>query len=295
MLDKKEDAGMLNEPIKHHHHHGRPMPPRDHRFNIPSRDNGHFNKHEPSKGYCNDGHNYFGNRGYNILGNTFIEPPIHEEVAKRPPIIREEIPTLINIETNLVLSLKMRLYRVREEDDQELTLELGKKYTVKYITECGVNCITGVLKTIDPTIPQEDLSYICNGMPTGYGFFLIFDCSTEGNSAVHKIYVAAIRDICEYVEPTEDEEPENPDTGDTEENPDDNTDDTENPTETPEEGGDNTDEPVETPEDNTDNNTEVEDDGSTGETTPDDSTEEVPEDTENPTETEEESTEEPVE
>lgn len=127
--------------------------------------------------------------------------------ATIPPINRDDIPNIINIETTLKLSLELTLYGVTEKDDKKVTLETGKCYTVKYITECGLQVITGILTIIDSNIPLTPLRYVGEYnneyVDTCY---IGLDCSTVGKSDRRKIFISSIRDIKEYIEekPSED-------------------------------------------------------------------------------------------
>ena len=104
-------------------------------------------------------------------------------------------------------SLELTLYGVTEKDDKKVILETGKCYTVKYITECGLQVITGILTIIDSNIPLTPLRYVGEYnneyVDTCY---IGLDCSTVGKSDRRKIFISSIRDIEEYIEekPSED-------------------------------------------------------------------------------------------
>lgn len=102
---------------------------------------------------------------------------------------------LINIETIRFSSLRIKLYAMKEEDDVDIVLELGKRYSVTYLTEGGLAVTTGILKVIDSTIPDTCVRYVGNYNETVATAWIGIDASTVGNSNKLKIYVASIRGI----------------------------------------------------------------------------------------------------
>lgn len=192
-----------------HNHHDKPMAPRPPfygQFNVP---------YGPKLPICGCCHNH---------GKPNKLPPIKrpehpESYYTNPPYIPSalkcncEIPdrfpvsNIINVESQLVIALKITLYGVTKEDDKTILLEYGKKYNIAYLTETGVKSITGVLRYIDSRIPTDCLRYIGeNNEVTDYAYIII-DGSTEGDSNIIKIFIRSLRDI-EEVKP---EEPSNPD------------------------------------------------------------------------------------
>lgn len=192
-----------------HNHNDKPMAPRPPfygQFNVP------YGPKPPICGCC---HNH---------GKPNKLPPIKrpehpESYYTNPPYIPSalkcncEIPdrfpvsNIINVESQLVIALKITLYGVTKEDDKTVLLEYGKKYNIAYLTETGVKSITGVLRYIDSRIPTDCLRYIGeNNEVTDYAYIII-DGSTEGDSNIVKIFIRSLRDI-EEVKP---EEPSNPD------------------------------------------------------------------------------------
>ena len=129
-----------------------------------------------------------------------------EYVADNPTsesneIIRSQSANkIINIETQLIKSLKLTLYAMTEEEDTTLLLEIGKKYAITYITEVGLRVATGVLKVIDTTIPDTCQRYIGEINESTITAWIGLDCSTAGNASKKKIYIASIRAIEEVPE-----------------------------------------------------------------------------------------------
>ena len=91
-----------------------------------------------------------------------IKRPDHDDkYYEHPPYIpsaqgcnckipdRMPVSNIINVESQLLITLKITLYGVREEDDKTIILENGKEYIITYITEDGVRQITGILRYID--------------------------------------------------------------------------------------------------------------------------------------------------
>lgn len=117
------------------------------------------------------------------------------------PVLRSaKANSIINVETVLVRSLRVKLYSVKEEDDIDITLELGRKYSIAYITENGMKVANGILKIIDSSIPDTCTRYIGEFNSNVVTAYIGLDCSTEGNSDKRKIYIAAIRDIKDITE-----------------------------------------------------------------------------------------------
>ena len=107
---------------------------------------------------------------------------------------------IINIETVAIHSLRIKLYGATEEDDTDLTLELGKKYDIMYVTEGGLTVARGILKVIDSAIPDTCTRYIGEFNSLVNSAYIGMDCSTEGNSDKRKIYIASIRAIQEVID-----------------------------------------------------------------------------------------------
>ena len=103
--------------------------------------------------------------------------------------------SILNIETLAMRSLRIKLYAMKEEDDTDILLELGKGYSITYITEGGLKVATGVLKIIDTTIPDTCTRYIGEFNETVATAWIGMDCSVVGKSDKRKIFVASIRAI----------------------------------------------------------------------------------------------------
>lgn len=151
-----------------------------------------------------------------VLRPTMICHCCNDDYVKPEPPKRMEIPSVVNIETKLIVSVKVTLYSVREEDDVTLILSEGKKYKILYVTKDGVFERTGILKVIDTNIPIREYQYIGNTDAIAQDAYLILDSSTVGNAEVHKIFINTIRSITEIVdeveeEPSKDTEPKDED------------------------------------------------------------------------------------
>ena len=111
-------------------------------------------------------------------------------------IARAPVATnIINIETLVLKSLRIKLYAIKEEDDIDILLELGKGYSITYITEEGMKVATGVLKIIDNSIPDTCTRFIGEFNNTVATAWIGLDCSTAGKSDKRKIFIASIRGI----------------------------------------------------------------------------------------------------
>ena len=127
-------------------------------------------------------------------GSVYL--PDQSTANPNDPIIRsDKISNIINIETISFRTLRIKLYAVREEDDTDMVLELGKGYSITYITEAGLKVATGILKIIDSNIPDKCTRYIGEFNETVTTAWIGLDCSVVGKSDKRKIYVASIRAI----------------------------------------------------------------------------------------------------
>ena len=127
-------------------------------------------------------------------GSVYL--PDQSTANPNDPIIRsDKISNIINIETISFRTLRIKLYAVREEDDTDMVLELGKGYSITYITETGLKVATGILKIIDSNIPDKCTRYIGEFNETVTTAWIGLDCSVVGKSDKRKIYVASIRAI----------------------------------------------------------------------------------------------------
>ena len=117
------------------------------------------------------------------------------------PITRSEtMHKVINIETLAFRSLRIKLYAMKEEDDTDIILEIGKQYAVTYMSEGGLKIANGILKIIDQSIPDECVRYVGQFNETVATAWIGMDCSTAGKSDKRKIFIASIRAIEEIPE-----------------------------------------------------------------------------------------------
>lgn len=132
----------------------------------------------------------------------YTHPPIIPSANDCNCTIPDRFPVsnIINVESQLLITLKVTLYGVREEDDVTVILEKGKQYTFTYITEQGVRQITGYLKYIDTNIPTDCIRYIGESNEVTDQSYIIVDASTTGNSDIVKIFIRSLRGIKEYHE-----------------------------------------------------------------------------------------------
>jgi hypothetical protein len=127
-------------------------------------------------------------------------------------IIRGKVPSIVNIETMMVKTLRVYLYGVTELDDQMFTLEVGKRYAITYLSEQGCRVADGYLRYLDTSIPEDCTKYIGDYSSTAAQAFIGMDCSSKGVSDKRKIYIASIRGIevldddDDYTAPAEDDD-----------------------------------------------------------------------------------------
>ena len=189
-----------------HNHHDKPMTPRPPFF-------GQIHEpYGPKPPICDCCHNH---------GKPEKLPPIKrpehpDDYYVNPPYIpsavecnckipdRYPVSNIINVESQLLITLKITLYGVKEEDDKTVILENGKKYNITYLTESGVKNITGILRYIDTTIPTDCIRYIGEYNEVADFAYIIVDGSTEGNSNIVKIFIRSLRSIDEIKDTTDD-------------------------------------------------------------------------------------------
>ena len=147
----------------------------------------------PPRRFLSDMLWFYDDGSYYILDNKPCDPS--------SPVIRSaRVAGIVNIETVLCRSLRIKLYGIKEEDDVDLTMELGKAYAVTYITEGGLKVAKGILKVIDTSIPDTCVRYIGEFNETTITSWIGLDCSTTGNSDKRKIFIASIRAIEEVLD-----------------------------------------------------------------------------------------------
>lgn len=160
-----------------------------------------------------------------------IKRPDHDDkYYEHPPYIpsaqgcnckipdRMPVSNIINVESQLLITLKITLYGVKEEDDKTIILENGKEYIFTYITEDGVRQITGILRYIDYNIPTECVRYIGEYNTVTDQSYIIVDGSTVGYSNIVKIFIRSLRDIIE-VKKDDNKDPDDTNKGDNPSNP----------------------------------------------------------------------------
>lgn len=142
-------------------------------------------------------------------GSQYVGTDIYGD--PNDPVVRsKKVSNIINIETIAFRTLRIKLYAVNEEDDVDVTLEIGKEYAVTYMSEGGLKVVKGILKYIDTSIPDSCQRYVGNFNESVVTAWIGLDCSVTGKSDKRKIFIASIRGIEEvpydedYVLPTVD-------------------------------------------------------------------------------------------
>ena len=170
-----------------------------------------------------------------MYGNTFFEMEMpyynstrHHHDFRKPPMRNFPLPTyddgseyledstdgvvnigiarpdpkymILDIETEIIKKVRVRLYGAKEEDDKEVILEIGKRYAITYMTQYGIKTLDGYLRYIDNSIPDECTRYIGSYSNTTSQAFIGMDCSTKGISDKRKIYIDCIRGIEELAD-----------------------------------------------------------------------------------------------
>lgn len=117
----------------------------------------------------------------------------------------EEVGNIIRVESIIIESLLVKLYSCVANKDVFVKMELGTKYSIKWIDVDGVNSCTGML--VDFKASQHSTIY----QPTNAdGYYIVMDCSEVGKSDIKKILISSIRDIIEVVPEPDPVEPEEP-------------------------------------------------------------------------------------
>lgn len=153
----------------------------------------------------------------------------------------EEVGNIIQVESKIIESLLVKLYSCVANRDKFVKMELGIKYSIKYIDIDGVNSCTGML--VDFKASQHSTIY----QPVNSdGYYIVMDCSEVGKSDIKKILISSIRDIIEVIPEPDPVEPEEPSTGEDETtdiptNPDESTVESETPAESKETNTEETD------------------------------------------------------
>lgn len=152
----------------------------------------------PNREFIDDGSQYISDNSSSTAGEAIMRSTTANAI--------------VNIETRLINSLEITLYRMKEEDDTNLVLEIGKMYSVVYMTEGGLKVAKGILRLIDTTIPDECQRYIGEFNESVITAWIGLDCSTVGKSDKRKIYIASIRGLEEVPEDDSDYQPPEIDT-----------------------------------------------------------------------------------
>lgn len=120
-------------------------------------------------------------------------------------IIRSNfINNIINIESKVNKILNIKLYGVTKDLDTSINLYDGNKYCISYITEHGLETVTGIFKGVSTNTPDECTRYIGNFDVSSSAAYIALDCSTEGNSDKRLIYISSIRYINEILDDSSD-------------------------------------------------------------------------------------------
>jgi hypothetical protein len=114
--------------------------------------------------------------------------------------------SIVNIETQLITMLKVTLYNIDRTKDYSVTMEIGKRYAVGYITENGMKYADGYLRVISNGIPDDCVKYIGNYTKEASQAYIGLDCSKKGVSERKLIYIHTIRSL-EFLEDDADYEP----------------------------------------------------------------------------------------
>lgn len=115
------------------------------------------------------------------------------------------ITSLVNIQSSIDKVLTIKLYAQNKYDDKVVKLRIGNKYCISYVTERGIERVTGVLRDISSNIPDECTKYIGNYTSVSTAAYIGIDCSSEGKSDKRLIYIASIRYIEEIFDNPTDE------------------------------------------------------------------------------------------
>lgn len=152
--------------------------------------------HHYSGCHAHGHHHHFVARVVPIFARPHLFDPTKTECECNRPILRDEqVGNIIKVESKIVQSLSLKLYSCIADNDVEVKIEIGNKYQIKYITELGVINCTGIVKDLKAAQLSETDQYT-----NANGYYLVVDCSTEGQSMVHNILISSIRDIIEVVD-----------------------------------------------------------------------------------------------
>ena len=114
------------------------------------------------------------------------------------------INNFINIETYIDRILTITLYATTKDKDEIVKMKIGNKYCITYLTENGLQTVTGVFKEVSENVPDECLRYIGNFNSVTSAAYICLDCSSVGSSDKRLIYIASIRYIKEIFDENDD-------------------------------------------------------------------------------------------
>lgn len=102
---------------------------------------------------------------------------------------------IVNISSSIDKVLTITLYGASKNLDKTIKMKIGNKYCISYLTENGVQTVTGIFKELSPNMPDECVKYIGLYSSVTTAAYICLDCSTEGQSDKRLIYIASIRHI----------------------------------------------------------------------------------------------------
>lgn len=114
------------------------------------------------------------------------------------------LTSVVNVESSIDKILTITIYGVTEDLDRTIRMKTGSKYCISYVTENGLQTVTGVFKELSSNVPDECTKYIGNFNSVTTAAYIGLDCSTAGSSDKRLIYIASIRFIEEVFEDGDD-------------------------------------------------------------------------------------------
>ena len=100
------------------------------------------------------------------------------------------INNFINIETYIDRILTITLYATTKDKDEIVKMKIGNKYCITYLTENGLQTVTGVFKEVSENVPDECLRYIGNFNSVTSAAYICLDCSSVGSSDKRFVLIA---------------------------------------------------------------------------------------------------------
>lgn len=155
----------------------------------------------PNNAIRDDGYPYVNATGISSACNSCIR----SKTCTGNRIDRNKLlANIINIESSINKVLTITLYGVTEDLDKTVNMKVGNKYCISYITENGLQTVTGVFKELSSNMPDECTKYIGNFSTATTAAYICLDCSTAGESDKRLIYIASIRFIEEVFDEGDD-------------------------------------------------------------------------------------------